>query len=325
MQDLSSRLNQFASAFNGKPVAEITATEIDDWLRGLPVAATTRNNFRRVLIVAFNFATSRGYCVTNHAEAASKAKQIEGEVEILTVNELKRLLEVADAKIIPFIAIGAFAGLRRAELERLDWSEVDLGSELIQVKAKKAKSARRRWVKIKPTLVAWISPHARLKGAVAPSNYRELLDAARMAAKIENWPHNGLRHSFASYHLAEFNDVAALALELGHTNANLVFQHYRQAVKPAEAAKYWRSSPSRIRPAERWSPSPRVESGFARGRNIDFTISRCSGTHSAMGGISRNHRSIFIVCRPSIGSFSASCATSIQRLRSGPSPNIHCL
>jgi hypothetical protein len=25
-----------------------------------------------------------------------------------------------------------------------------------------------------------------------------------------------------------FNDAAALALELGHTNSNLVFQHYRQ-------------------------------------------------------------------------------------------------
>jgi len=34
-------LGQFAAAFNGKPVAEITATEIDEWLRGLPVAATT--------------------------------------------------------------------------------------------------------------------------------------------------------------------------------------------------------------------------------------------------------------------------------------------
>jgi integrase len=54
-----------------------------------------------------------------------------------------------------------------------------------------------------------------------------------------------LRHSFASYHLAKFSDAAALALELGHTNANLVFQHYRQIVKPKDAERYWSIRPSR--------------------------------------------------------------------------------
>lgn len=245
LQDLSSRLGQFAAAFDGKAVAEITATEIDEWLRALPVAPITRNNFRRVLVVAFNFAKARGYCLANNAETASKAKEIEGEVEILTVNELTRLLGAADPKIIPFIAIGAFAGLRRAELGRLDWSEVDLPGRLIQVMAKKAKSARRRFVKIEPTLAAWIAPHVRTKGAVTPSSYRELLDVARTAAKFTNWPQNGLRHSFASYHLARFNDAAALALQLGHTNANLVFQHYRQIVKPKEATRYWKIKPTK--------------------------------------------------------------------------------
>ena len=85
LQDLSSRLGQFAAAFNGKAVAEITATEIDEWLRGLPVAATTRNNFRHVLIVTLNFARARDHCLTNHAKAASKAKEVQGEVEIFTV------------------------------------------------------------------------------------------------------------------------------------------------------------------------------------------------------------------------------------------------
>jgi hypothetical protein len=62
LSDLRSRLGQFAAHFDGKPVAEITATEVDQWLRGLsdsetgqPLAGSTRNNFRRVLIVALNF------------------------------------------------------------------------------------------------------------------------------------------------------------------------------------------------------------------------------------------------------------------------------
>jgi integrase len=249
--DLRSRLGQFAAHFKGNPVAEITATEIDDWLRSLShsktgnrLAATTRNNFRRVLIVAFNFAKARGYCIGNPAEETAKAKAVEGIVGILTVDETSRLLESAGASLLPYVAIGAFAGLRRAELGRLDWKEVDLGAGLIEVTALKAKSARRRFVKIQPNLAKWLKPYARHCGNVTAPDYRELLDAARTEAKITTWPSNALRHGFASYHLARFKDAAALALEMGHTNSNLVFQHYRQVVKPREADRYWKLTPN---------------------------------------------------------------------------------
>jgi integrase len=44
------------------------------------------------------------------------------------------------------------AGLRRAEIERLDWSEIDFESGLIEVTAEKAKAARRRLVTMQPNL-----------------------------------------------------------------------------------------------------------------------------------------------------------------------------
>lgn len=244
LADLRSRLRQCATSVDDKSVAAITAREVDEWLRSLGVSATTRNNFRRVLIVAFNFALDRGYCVTNPAAKSAKAKEIEGSVGILTVAQTARLLEAAHVELVPFIAIGAFAGLRRAELERLDWSEVDLRSALIEVKAAKAKSARRRFVKIRPNLGQWLAPYATQRGNVTPLKYRELLDSARNAARIVEWPQNALRHGFASYNLARFKDAAALAIELGHTNANLVFQHYRQLVRPKEATRYWQITPS---------------------------------------------------------------------------------
>jgi integrase len=251
LSDLRSRLTQFSDSFDGKPVAEITVPQIDEWLRSLAdretgkrLSPVTRNNFRRVLIVAFNFAKENGYCVGNPAERSAKAKVIETAVGILTIDQTARLLESAPAELVPYVAIGAFAGLRRAELERLDWKEVDLQSGLIEVTASKAKSARRRFVKIQTNLAKWLQPYAQLSGNVTPPNYRELLDAARERAAITDWPQNALRHSFASYHLAKFNNAAALALELGHTNSNLVFQHYRQLVKPKQSERYWKIVPA---------------------------------------------------------------------------------
>jgi integrase len=160
------------------------------------------------------------------------------------VEQTAALLEHSPPELLPYIVIGAFAGLRRAELERLDWREVDLESGLIEVTSAKAKSARRRFVKIQPNLAQWLAPYAQKHGNVTPPNYRKLLERTRTAAGVHDWPSNALRHGYASYHLARFNDAAALALELGHTNSNLVFQHYRQLVKPKQAEGYWQLSPA---------------------------------------------------------------------------------
>ena len=250
ISDIKSRLGQFATDFDGKPVAEITSTEVDDWLRsrsnkatGKRLAPVTRNNFRRVLIVAFNYARGRGHCIHNPAEKTARAKTVECSVGILTIDQLARLLHTSAPRLVPYIAIGAFAGLRRAELERFDWCEVDLQAKLIEITATNAKSARRRFVTIQPNLAEWLRPHAQSSGAITPEDYRGLLDDARQAAQIVQWPQNALRHSFASYHLAKFNNAAALALELGHTSAHLVFQHYRQLVRPSKAEQYWKLLP----------------------------------------------------------------------------------
>jgi integrase len=245
LTDLRCRLSQFSDTFGDRLISEIQTAEIDEWLRGLNVSPVTRNNSRRVLRTAFSFAVTRKYCVDNPVVKTAKAKEIERTAGILTVAETARLLEASNAEVVPFIAIAAFSGLRRAELERLDWSDVDLDeSGLITVQAIKAKSARRRFVKIRPNLATWLAPYAARRGAVAPNNCRKMLETTRAAAGIKRWPSNALRHSYASYHLAHFKDAAALALELGHTDAGLVFQHYREIVKPKEAEKYWNLVPT---------------------------------------------------------------------------------
>ena len=233
-----------ATAFPAKPLAEFTVANVDDWLRGLPVAALTRNHFRRVACCMFAFGVERGYCAGNPAAQSAKAKTLESAVGLLTIAETARLLEAASDDLLPAIAVQAFAGLRRAEVERLDWQEIDLAAGLLEVRADKAKTARRRLIKIQSNLAAWLASRTQSAGPVAPVNYRVRLDEARSAAKLAEWPHNALRHGFASYHLAHFNNAAELALEMGHTNSALIFAHYRQVVKPKEAARYWNLIPS---------------------------------------------------------------------------------
>ena len=68
---------------------------------------------------------------------------------------------------------------------------------------------------------------------------------ARKAAGIAKWKHNALRHSFASYHMAAFENAASTALELGHHDSRVTFEHYRELVKPADAQLYWQIVPAK--------------------------------------------------------------------------------
>src|SRR4029453_11205955 len=146
IEDLRSKLPRFAQAFDDQMVATITTTQIDDWLRALEVGPTTRNNFRRVLIMMFAYAVKHGYATDNAAAETDKANEDDKPPGILTVQQTARLLEAASPGLLPYVAIGAFAGIRRAELERLDWSDVHFDDNLIEVTAQKSKTARRRFV-----------------------------------------------------------------------------------------------------------------------------------------------------------------------------------
>jgi integrase len=145
--------------------------------------------------------------------------------------------------VLPILAIGAFAGLRAAEIQLLDWSEIDQVRGHIEIKAAKAESARRRIVPIQPNLAAWLRPYAGMKGFVVPRGARRKLNRVRKAANLTQWPTNGLRHSFASYRLAAITDAPRVAAELGHTSPQMLYSTYRELVLPQEAELYWKISP----------------------------------------------------------------------------------
>jgi integrase len=242
--DLRVRLGRFVATFGEEMIAGLSAAHIDKWLRGLGVGPVTRNTFRRRLGVLFSFAKRRGYVTENPVADVERAKERETEIEILSVNELARLLECASSEMLAFWTIGAFTGLRRAEIERLTWSEVDFEAGVIEVKASKSKTASRRLVTIQPNLREWLAPYRTCSGRVCPVNLQRKINEDRERAGLRTeWPQNALRHSFGSYHLAQFNDAAKLALEMGNSPAT-IFRHYRQLVKPKQAERYWNIAPA---------------------------------------------------------------------------------
>jgi integrase len=246
LRDLRNILAIFCRDFGERPVAGITVEELDNWLRALPGSPKTRTNFRANVGVLFSYAARRRMIDFNPVLHTAKPKLPDNPPEIFHVDELRALLEAANhvaPDVLPMLAIGAFAGLRDAEIKRLDWREVDLARGFIEVKGSKAKSARRRIVQIQPSLGAWLRPYAGMKGSLAPVGARKKLDCVRKAAGLTRWPKNGLRHSFASYRLAATHDAPRVASELGHTSPQMLYSTYRELVAPEEAERYWKLVP----------------------------------------------------------------------------------
>lgn len=241
LADLRSRLGAFREAFGEKPAAAVSTQDLDDWLHGLPVGPQSRINYRRALHALFNFAVAREFARENPAKRTGKPKVFAKEPGILTPIQFERLLNAADERLRPALAVGGFAGLRPAEIRRLDWNAVNLGERLISVSAKASKTASRRLVPIVDNLMPWLLAAPSRVGPVcslSPAIERDLTLAARKAAGIKVWPADALRHSWVTYRYALTGDAARTAAEAGHDQA-VLHRHYRALATHAEAVKWF--------------------------------------------------------------------------------------
>jgi integrase len=256
-------LNQLKESFNCQ-LRAVTTGQLADYLRNQDVSSRSKNNARATIGAFFKFCKERGWLPRDHEgiELVPKFKEKPTDITIYSPWEVTQFLNHSRPEMVPFLAIGAFAGLRSAEIERLDWSEVHLADKFIEIKAAKAKTASRRIVPITGNLAKWLKDHAKDEGRVVPfDNVNKqigwLVEDTNLAlkeaaerdgkdpekAKKVKWKKNALRHSFISYRVAETQDVAKVALEAGNS-PQIIFQHYRELVQPKEAKAWFGIKPA---------------------------------------------------------------------------------
>jgi integrase len=243
IEDLRYRLGHFSESFTERKIADITASEIDQWLRELHQSPLSRNAFHLRLHTFFEFARQHAWVQTNPLGNVPRAKVTPKPPGILSVEQTARLLEAASEETLPIFALGLFGGLRSAEIERLQWDHLKWDEKLIEVPALSSKTASRRLVTMQPNLEEWLKPYHGHHGPICLSNHSRRMIEDRRRAGISSWPSNAARHSFASYHLAAFRDAPSTSLELGHQRPQTVFAHYRELVTPAQAKEFWRIAP----------------------------------------------------------------------------------
>lgn len=254
--ELRSRLTIFANDFEDRRLSEVTVEEIEAWTNEEDWSARTRINYLTKISQLFNYALRHRWVDANIVDRIERPTAEDKEPGILPVDQVATLLQHAGRHgLLAYVAIGLFAGLRSAELLRIQWSAVNIAEKSIVVGAQIAKKRSRRVVEICPALEAFLSAAGGTgTGMLVDGNsFRENLDALRKAAGLEEWPHNGLRHSFASYHLAAFGDAIKTATMLGHKDPGVVHNHYKALVQRSEAMRFWNLRPVTAEPAEAYS------------------------------------------------------------------------
>lgn len=238
-QDLKNRLDKFERDFNDRPLSDISSDELEQWIeqRG---KAHTQASFRRLVNVLYNFAKKKGFVLENPVDQIFKPKT-KNDIGILSPEETQDIFTHVTPELTPAVAIAFFAGLRDAEIDRLEWKHIDLKRGLIRIDAHVSKTSNVRFVEITENLSAWLSPLAKRRGSVRPKNWRRQWEALREKAGLGagKYPNNASRHSFASYHIALHGNEGETATQLGHSDLKMIRSNYKQLATPDDAESFF--------------------------------------------------------------------------------------
>ena len=244
LEDLKFRLEKFAVAFKCS-IGSVTTATVQAWLDGQKLSTQSYNNNRRVAHLLCAFAASRSYAHDNPVAGVDRVKISNGDCEVFTPDEAAKLLASAPEDFLPCLALGLFAGIRSAELERLKWQDIDLKARHIVVGKSAAKTASRRIVPVRDNLALWLAPYATRQGSVWPQgriSFHKRQQATAKAAGVR-WKRNAMRHSFTSYAFAMCNDAGRVAGECGNSAA-VIHRQYRELVKLADAERWFAVKPA---------------------------------------------------------------------------------
>lgn len=283
IRDRKHNLKSFVARYGGELASTITPTMIDDWTLETDKQPTQASRWRAIRAL-FNFAVGRGYMEETPTRWATKINQkVPDEIAILSPEDAEEVLRRAiqmEPRLVPYLAIGIFAGLRpENELGRLDWSKINLKAKTITVIGKNSKTSKKRSVPISDNLAAWLEtvPEAERKGQIyyyrralrrvlgqeqearakrraeiearaeqrTGRKYFGPMPAAKPEIEVMRWGQDIMRHTFGSYRQALIQNINQLCEEMGNT-PHIARAHYLDPPDAEGAAKFWAITPASV-------------------------------------------------------------------------------
>ena len=233
-------------AFGFEKIGRINRHQIEDYMRGRLKATYERGSKktrrRTVKAATVNrelaclkalFRKSMEYDIL-HLSPASRIKpfkEVPVKERVLTDDEVVRLLEVMPDHLRALVAVCVYCGLRRMELFRLRWEDLDLKHGTMRVVSRgereHTKNYRTRLIAMPPDLIPYLAAHPRRLGSklVFPNRsgnvYYKIDTQLDEAAKLA-WIPEGrvrlrqLRRTYATHAQLKGGDPGTIQKQMGH-------------------------------------------------------------------------------------------------------------
>ncbi len=255
LRSLESILGAFVRAFGKAKVSTVRHQAIMAWLdgyrtkQGKPLAPVSFNTMRRYVSLLFSYAMDQDWATANPVRKVKQRKVKDRPLRLISPEDLRLILSAADEDLRPILAIQAFCPVRVAEAAALKWSDILPGGHL-RIEASASKTGMRRTIPLRPALLRYLLKRRREggfiyggdNGATANTMGKQIKARVRSALPGVAWERNALRASSVSYRLAESQDLAATALEAGHT-PDMLRRQYQQLTTPDEAVLWFAVDP----------------------------------------------------------------------------------
>lgn len=249
------RINRIADKFGDRIIDEVTRGEFAAWLNGGEWGDASRAGTARAARALWFFALEQDPALVSENITVGLTFDVrpdnpDGSRKFVPVGTVERILKKIGPEYRSAVALMAFAGVRPEEIAGQDkpwlrWEHVQKKERVLRIPAEIAKTGQTRILEnLPPSLWAWLTP-GDASATVSPVSRRALVAHARTAAGLKAWPHDGLRHSFATYAVAFTSDAAQVALWLGHNgNPTLLHRHYRGLATSADAKRFFSLRPA---------------------------------------------------------------------------------
>ena len=201
--------------------------------------------YKRALSRFFTECTRMEWATQNPFSDLDKVKVKPPKREFLSIEDTKTALQSVmkrQPKLLHFLTLGLFAGIRPIESLRLTAQHINLKTGYIMLSGDitKSHSYKERVVPITDTLRAWLNAYPFEGKPIPAANIGMVSKALKKCAEQDGWSRSPdcFRHSFATYRFALTNNSAETAAICGHSE-DIAMKHYRGRVTHDEAIKYF--------------------------------------------------------------------------------------
>lgn len=239
LKGIKSYANIFKNDFGMVKMSDITQSTVEDYLSRKNVSNTTRKNLKNYLGQFFRWTIRKHYHNANPvANIVVKVQQ--GQPQFFTVPQCEEIMELVSKEehrpIANYFALCLFAGIRPEEAERMTFANINFDTNEIHIPAEISKTKKSRLFTINTTLLAWLNHNKDIRPLI-PANVKKMKSAIFNGLSFP-WLQDGLRHSFATYHYAQYHSLEELRHIMGNS-ARILERHYKGVIPAAEVEKFW--------------------------------------------------------------------------------------